>query len=271
MEFVWGSKMSGHVEDLARALRLTDNAVRNQLRRLVAANLAVRSGLRPGPSKPSVLYAITRDVDPDLEHSLRLPVKHGALVQDIAAGSPGDRAGLRPYDVIVSLDDRDIGNDDQLIREIASRAPGSPARLHVLRDGREQTLTVKLAERPVRNAADGRGDATPQPADRPRNGADGAFLGLNVRDLDRQTIDRLELPKLMKGVLIARVEAMSTAFDGGIERGTVLLEVNRQRVESVADYRRLAAAARPGDILTLYVYSPDLDQRQLKTVRVEGR
>jgi S1-C subfamily serine protease len=64
---------------------------------------------------------------------------------------------------------------------------------------------------------------------------------------------------------------MSTSFDAGIERGTVLLEINRQQVESVADYRRIARAARPGDVLTLYVYAPDLDQRQLKTIRVEDR
>ena len=57
----------------------------------------------------------------------------------------------------------------------------------------------------------------------------------------------------------------------GIERGTVLLEINRERVESLADYRRIARAARTGDILTLYIYAPDLDQRQLKTIRVEDR
>jgi S1-C subfamily serine protease len=92
-----------------------------------------------------------------------------------------------------------------------------------------------------------------------------------VRDIDRTTADRLELPKQMRGVLIARVEAMSTSFDAGIERGTVLLEINRERVESVADYRRIARAARAGDVLTLYVYAPDLEQRQLKTIRVEDR
>src|SRR4051812_21237692 len=91
-----------------------------------------------------------RDVDPDLEHSLKLPVSHGALVQDVTAGSPADRAGVRPYDVITSLDDRAISNDDQLIREIAARAPGSAARLRVVRDGRDQTLVVKLSERPAR-------------------------------------------------------------------------------------------------------------------------
>src|SRR5580765_612502 len=132
-----------------------------------------------------------RDVDQDLERSLQLPVDHGAVVQDITRGSPADRAGLRPYDVIVSLDDRPIANDDQLIREIAGRSPGSPARLHVVRDGRDQTLTVKLAERPTRGRADKAEPAT-TPQERPKSDQDDLPLGLNVRDLDRQTAERLE-------------------------------------------------------------------------------
>jgi S1-C subfamily serine protease len=75
----------------------------------------------------------------------------------------------------------------------------------------------------------------------------------------------------MKGVMIARVEPMSSAFDSDITRGSLLLEMNRQRVESVADYRRLAHAVRPGDIVAFYLYVPDLDQRKLLTVRVDDR
>jgi serine protease Do len=96
-------------------------------------------------------------------------------------------------------------------------------------------------------------------------------LGLTVRDLDRQSLERLDLPRQTRGVLITRVEAMSSSADNGIERGTVILEINRQPVESTADYRRIARAARPGDILTLWVYPPDLLQRQLKTIRVDDR
>src|SRR5712691_1653106 len=210
-----------------------------------------------------------RDVDADLERSLKLTVDHGALVQDITAGSPADRAGLRPYDVITSLDDRAIANDDQLIRENSARTPGTAARLRVLRDGRDQQLTVKLAERPVRDRSD-KSDPAPAPSERGRVDADNILLGLVVRDIDRQTAERLELPKGARGVLITRVEPMSSSFDGGIERGTVLLEINRQRVESVAEYHRLVRAAHVGDILTLYIYAPDLDQRQLKTVRVRS-
>ena len=140
----------------------------------------------------------------------------------------------------------------------------------MVRDGRDQTLVVKLSERPARERAD-KADAPAGPPDRGKLDPDALLLGLTVRDIDRAAADRLELPKQMRGVLITRVEAMSSSFDGGIERGTVLLEINRQRVESVADYRRIARAARGGDILTLYVYAPDLDQRQLKTIRVEER
>lgn len=211
-----------------------------------------------------------RDVDADLERSLKLTVNHGALVQDVTSGSPAERAGLKAYDIVVSLDERSIGNDDQLIREIAARAPGSPAHLRFVRDGHEQSVTVKLAERPTRESGP-RSETSPAPSDAKKNDADGVLLGLNVRDLDRQTAERLDLPKATKGVLITRVEPMSSSFDGGVERGTVLLEINRQRVESVADYRRIARAARPGDILAFYIYSPDLEQRQLKTVRVEDR
>jgi serine protease Do len=211
-----------------------------------------------------------REIDNDLERSLKLTVDHGAMVQDVKAGSPAERAGLRAYDVITTLDDHTIANDDQLIREIAARSPGSPARLGLVRDGRAQALTVKLEQRPARERGD-KGDS-PAPPSTGRSQADPeALLGLTVRDIDRQTADRLELPAQMHGVLITRVEAMSSSFDGGIERGTVLLEVNRQHVESAGDYHRIAKAAHPGDILTLYIYAPDLDQRQLKTIRVDER
>jgi serine protease Do len=210
-----------------------------------------------------------RDVDADIERSLKLPVNHGAMVQDVTDGSPADRAGLQPYDVVVALDDRPIGNEDQLIREIAARAPGTPARLRLVRDGHDQAIVVKLAERPPREGTDAHAEAPPP--ERARNDQDPLPLGLTVRDLDRQTAERLELPKQTRGVLVTRVEPMSSSFDNGIERGTVLLEINRQRVETVAEYRRIARAARPGDILTLWVYSPDLVQRQLKTIRVEER
>jgi serine protease Do len=216
-----------------------------------------------------------RDVDADLVRSLNLPVNEGALIQDVTSGSPGERAGLRAYDVIVSFDGLSTANDDQLIREISSRTPGTAVLLQVIRDGRQQSISVKLAERPLR------GGATADPAPLPstpsaptppgRRADQEPALGLTVRDIDTSTADRLELPKPLHGVLIQRVEPLSAASDSGVERGTVLLEVNRQHVDSTEAFKRIVRGARIGDVMTLYVYSPALDQRQLKTVRVEDR
>jgi serine protease Do len=208
-----------------------------------------------------------KDVDPDLQRSLHLGVAHGALVQDVTDGSPADRAGLRVYDVIVGLDDQVVSTDDQLIREIAARAPGTAARVRFIRNGREQIVTLKLETRPAR-AAEDRGQSTAQPD---RRSDQQSPLGLNVRELDRPTINRLRLGRETKGVLISRVEPMSSSFDGGLERDSLLLEINRERVETVADFKRIVGGLRPGDVLVLYVYAPSLDQHQLKTVRVEER
>jgi len=213
-----------------------------------------------------------RDVDPDVQRSLNLSVSRGALVEDVTEGSPGQRAGLRAYDVIVSLDDHGVSNDDQLIREISTRTPGSPARIRLVRDGHEQTITLKLAERPAREASDRKPEvAAPTPQSPAKKPDPDGMLGLSVRDLDRATAERLDLPRSMKGVLVTRVEPMSSSFDADVQRGNILLEINRQPIESVGDFRRVAHGARPGDILTLYIYAPDVDQRQLKTIRVEER
>lgn len=212
-----------------------------------------------------------RDVDADLSRSLNLSVDEGALIQDITGGSPAERAGLRPYDVVVAFDGQSIASDDELIREISGRAPGSAVQLRVLRDGRQVPVIVKLAERPTR-ARSGALESDP-PASTPlRRSTDlEPLVGLLVRDIDPSTADRLDLPKPTRGVLIMRVEPLSAASDAGVERGTVLLEINRQQVDSADAFRRLAREARPGDVLTLFVYSPELDQRQLKSVRVEDR
>src|SRR3954469_8675825 len=196
-----------------------------------------------------------RDIDPDLQRSLNLQVGHGAVVQDVTSGSPADRAGVRPYDVIVSFDGEPVVNDDGLIREISARNPGTAAQMRVSRDGRELSVTVKLAERPNRDGAAAVSSKAPPP-ERGRGDQDG-LLGLTVRDLDAAAFNRYELPGSTRGVLITRVEPLSSSFDADVQRGTILLEINRKPVESVSDYRRIARAVRPGDILTLYLCAPE--------------
>jgi serine protease Do len=207
-----------------------------------------------------------RDVDPDLQRSLGLKTTAGALVQDVTKGSPGDRAGLRTYDLIVAIDGKPVSGNDQLIQLVASRQPGTTATLQVVRDSRSMNVPVKLAERPQRDrrTVDSDQDGQPQPSSQR-----GPALGLSVREIDRDFAARFKLPEGTQGVVISRVEPMSPAFDADIERGHVLLEVNRHPVHSVDDFRRLTANARTGDILTLYLYQPEIEQRALHTVKIE--
>jgi serine protease Do len=207
-----------------------------------------------------------RDVDPDLQQSLALSSAHGALVQDITPGSPGQRAGLRTYDVIVAVDGQPIDSNDALIQLIAAREPGSVATVRVVRDGRSMNLTMKLAERPPRDRREL--DRAPQPVPSTYRGSP---TGLSVRELDEVSAGRVRLPAGMQGVIVSRVEPMSPAFDADIERGHVVLEINRQPVASIADFQRMTARARPGDILTIYVYKPELNQRTLETVKLDQR
>ena len=206
-----------------------------------------------------------RDVDQDLQRALKLASSEGALVQDITPGSPGARAGIRTYDVIVAVDGKPIDSNDALIQLIAARQPGSSASVQVIRDGRPLNFTVKLAERPQRERVD-LGVDPPQPSSQR-----GPLLGLSVREMDEQFVARYRMPPGTRGVVVSRVEPMSPAFDADIERGHVLLEINRQRIQGIEDYRRLTDNARPGDILTLYLYKPELNQRALETIKIDER
>ncbi len=90
------------------------------------------------------------DVTPALQRALGLAVTRGAVVQDVGLNSPAARDGLRPYDVIIDVEGRPVSSNEELIREIAARQPGSIARLQIVRDGRRQALSVELGERPRR-------------------------------------------------------------------------------------------------------------------------
>jgi serine protease Do len=208
------------------------------------------------------------DVTPALQRSLNLSASHGALVQDVTNGSPAERAGLHTYDVILDVEGRDIGTNEELIREISTRQPGTTARLGVLRDARHLTLHVKLAERPAREEAEHDAlDNRPRPK-APEPVAD-VPLGLTVREMDKELLARFEVPDSVQGVMVSRVDPTGAAFSASLRRGFIIMEINRHAVRSLADYQHLIGAAKPGDVLALYCYEPTLGQRTLVTVTVD--
>jgi len=209
------------------------------------------------------------DVTPALQRALNLSVAKGAVIQDVSPGSPAERAGLHAYDVIVQVEGRQVINNEEVIRDISARQPGSVARLEILRDGRHQSMQVKLAERPARERTpDGLEDLGPRARPRQPETTD-TPLGLTVRELDRSVVGRLEIPESVGGVMIARVDPTGSGFQALLRRGFIIMEINKRPIANVADYQRIVAAARPGDILALYVYDPTLNQRSLVAVTVE--
>jgi serine protease Do len=134
-----------------------------------------------------------RDVDPDLQRSLGLSSSSGALVQDVTTGSPGARAGLRPYDLIVAVDGKQIVRNDELIQLVSARQPGTSAMLQIVRDGRAMNVPVKLAERPVRDPQPDEADEEARPTSRT-----GSVLGMLVREIDVEFAARFNLPKAIK-------------------------------------------------------------------------
>ncbi len=208
-----------------------------------------------------------QEVDRDLQEPLGLGTDEGALVVDVAADSPASRAGLQPYNLIVGLNGHRVLTDDALIREVSAVQPGTSVQLHLLRNARAQDVTVRLTARP------GRGPSEDVDADRPPSPAghsnSTAAIGLGVRGLDGDLARRLRLGRSVGGVIVVDVEPLSPAYDAEIERGDVILEINRQPVASPADYRRLTAAAKPGQVLVFFLVMPG-GQHALRTVRVEG-
>jgi serine protease Do len=130
------------------------------------------------------------------------------------------------------------------------------------------------ARRPHRDAA---GEAGGTAAARSRvtadapapSGSRGSLLGLAVRPIDADFVARYHVPDGVRGVVVWRVDAVSPALDADIERGDVILEIDRHAVRSVEDYERAVAAARPGDVMAFYVYKPSVDERRLTTVRID--
>jgi serine protease Do len=159
-----------------------------------------------------------------------------------------------------------VRTQDRLSRDIAERQPGSAARLEYLRDGRTQTVTVRLAERP-KEAIERVVPAEERSTQRTGPGE----LGLSLIEIDDSNAHRFDIPAGMTGLLVQRVEPLSLAYDAGIERGAIILEINRQPVNSVSGFRRIVGSARPGDILAVFLYDPDAGTRAIRTVRTEQR
>ncbi len=206
-----------------------------------------------------------RDFDRDLGQSLGIPGSVGAIIEDVAEGSPAAGAGLRPYDLLVGVGGDPVRSSDGVIRAVSARTPGSTVRLSLVRDGSAAALDVVLTERPPAGAVPSRG-AAERGTGQAGNSAWPA--GLRLSPLDARVRRRLRVPETVDGVLVTSVDPLGPADEAEIERDDVVLEINRHPVRNVADADGVIGAARPGTVLTFYMLEPG-GYRTFRVVRLD--
>jgi len=210
---------------------------------------------------------VLTNVTKPLAKALSLGSDSGALVQDVSGGTPAERAGLRPYDVIVGVDGQPVRSDDALIRAVAVRMPGALVRLDVWRDGVRREISVKLTERPLAQptrASRVRTDL--QPVEELRGGP----LGIVVQALDAAAMRRLNVPAQIAGVLITDLDATGAGREARLRRGAILMEVNRHAILTPSAFHAATSSLKPGDSVALLVYDPIVDQKLIVSIVLEG-
>jgi serine protease Do len=172
----------------------------------------------------------------------------GVTVSIVVAGSPAEQAGLKVGDTIVSVDGKSIKNGDELVMDIAGRKPGSKVNLGLIRNGKKQDATVTVADRAKLFATrlgedeENGSEATPKESK----------LGLTVRGITDDIADKLEIPA-GKGVIVQDVKPSSFADDVGLSRGDVILEINKQPVNSEDDFSHVASTLKSGQDVVFLV------------------
>jgi len=190
------------------------------------------------------------NIEPVLEADaeyLGLPEVAGALVQDVTPGAPAERAGLQDYDVITALDGRKVLTGNDLQHKIALKAPGDRVRITVYRNGSPREITAELAEAPFTEGVELARVPEGQAADQ---------LGIaEVRDVDTRAATELGLEST-DGVLLMDVREGGAAWRGGLRRGCVVSDINRQPIEDLGDWREALEDTERGDIVSVIAACP---------------
>jgi serine protease Do len=172
--------------------------------------------------------------------------KGGVFVSAVTPGMPAAKAGLKPQDVITAIDGSPVKDGDELVANVAPRHPGSTARVTYLRDGKENTVTVTIADRAEMMAKnDGAGgDEDNSPAGPPAPNVAQEKFGMSVAAIPPEMLSRL---KLSGGVMVSSVKPGSFADDLPVGKGDIITEVNRKPVTNEQSFLAAISPLKPGD------------------------
>ena len=172
----------------------------------------------------------------------------GVTVANVTAGSPAEQAGLRIGDTITSVDGKDLKTGDDLVADIAARKPGSKAKLAFVRNGKKQETTVTIADRSKLFASRLGEEDENDSEEAPR----ASKFGVTVRNITPDMADRLSITA-GKGVVVSDVKQGSFAEDVGLNRGDVIIEVNKQPVNTPEDFTKIESTMKSGQDVVFLV------------------
>ena len=174
------------------------------------------------------LGVMIQHITPEIQDSLELKTRKGALVGEVFEGSPAENAGLLRGDVIVRFHGEEVSSQRDLPTMVAFLPVGQKVEVVLLRNGKEMTVEVTLEEMEDEETAVAGGSS----------GEVQEGLGLTVRNITPEIANKLGL-KGTEGVVVTDVDQNGTAARAGIRRGDVILEVNRTKVTDFENLNRV--------------------------------
>lgn len=174
------------------------------------------------------LGAHGQPITSDLAESLKLPRPVGVLIDAVHRASPAAKGGLKPGDVVVAVQGREVDDPDGMRFRLATLPMGSDAKLSVLRDGGERDVLVRLI---------------PAPEDPPREFTDidgtNPFSGTTIANMNPALAEELGMDSGGSGVVILRIKRGSVAHRLRFQPGDIILKVNDRAIERVGDARKV--------------------------------
>jgi serine protease Do len=162
----------------------------------------------------------------------------------VEKGTPAEQAGLKAGDVILEYDGKPINEGNELPRFVAATPIDKKVKLTIFRDGKKQEVALVVGK-----LKDGSGESV-------SGGSESEKLGVTVEELDKAKAERLGL-RDSGGLVITEVKPGSAAEEAGIAAGSIVMEINGQRPESLAAFNSITAKLVKGSVVRLLLRRTD--------------
>jgi serine protease Do len=180
-----------------------------------------------------------QDLTPELAEYYKVKGETGVLVTQIFEGDPADKAGIKANDIITAVNGEPVTSSRELSRRIAALGVGQKAKITIMRDGREKSVTVETAKRQEEQTLASRESESDDK------------LGLSLQSLEPDIAARLGYDEAEKGVLVTGVENGSKADKAGVQQGDLVKEINRKPVAGMEEFRKQLNQVKKGDPIML--------------------